>query len=105
MCTPVNITTAQLVKLVNAKLVAYGLGAAMQDTTISEDYHHSLGELAYCALITAFFGFLWGAVAGAWSTIFREYASRHVKICSHEVAWFTHQLAQFAEANQMAGQV
>lgn len=43
---------------------------AMQDTPIGDGYLHSTHELWAAAFITALFGFLWGAVAGAWSTIF-----------------------------------
>ena len=79
----------------------------MQDTSISDSYHHSLPELASAALITAFFGFLWGAVAGAWSTIFREHSNwlhLFLRLLGRSIA---HQLIPgwIAEANQMAGQV
>jgi CRP-like cAMP-binding protein len=46
------------------------LFTAMQDTNIGDDYDHGTSELLAAAGITAVFGFLWGAVAGAWSTIF-----------------------------------
>jgi hypothetical protein len=50
--------------------VSPALFTAIKDTSIVPGYNHSVAELASAALITGVFGFMWGAVAGAWSTIF-----------------------------------
>ena len=43
---------------------------AMNAVDVDDNYEHSTHELVSATLITTIFGFLWGAVAGAWSTIF-----------------------------------
>ena len=46
------------------------LFTSMQDTGIGDGYDHNSFELISGSLVSGVFGFLWGAVAGAWSTIF-----------------------------------
>lgn len=41
-----------------------------QDPSVQDAYTNSLAEMAGAAAVTGLMGFLWGAVAGAWGTIF-----------------------------------
>jgi hypothetical protein len=54
-------------------LVSYYLQSAFsvfQDPGIADQYSNSVAELVSAAAVTGVMGFLWGAVAGAWGTIF-----------------------------------
>jgi hypothetical protein len=44
---------------------------ALKDNSIMSGYAHSVAELMCAALIAGVLGFMWGAVAGAWSSIFQ----------------------------------
>ena len=46
------------------------LHTALSDTAINDDYANSILEMVISTLSTGVLGFMWGAVAGAWGTIF-----------------------------------
>jgi hypothetical protein len=74
-------------------LTSYYLQSAFtvfQDPGVADSYDNSLAELFTTAFVTGIMGFLWGAVAGAWGTIFsaNQMASQAYRMKISEVKEF-----------------